>query len=278
MLSPLLALVTLLAISLVAGYGGALLGLGGGILIVPVLTLGFGVPIRVAIGASLVSVVATSAGASAAFVREGFTNIRVAITLEVATVVGSLLGSMVTGLISPRAVQLIFAVALAASALASLRIRQMEDQPVVPDRWSKRLGLAGTYPSTTGETIAYEVTRVPLGFSLMFVAGATSGLLGIGAGALKVAAMDLGMKLPLKVSSATSNFMIGVTAAAGALVYLVRGDVSAVIAGPVALGVATGAILGGRALVKADTRKIRKIFVIVLVIISMEMVRRSVLT
>jgi len=273
----LLPLVTLVAISFVAGYGGALLGLGGGILIVPVLTLGFGVPIRVAIGASLVSVVATSAGASAAFVREGFTNIRVAITLEVATVVGSLMGSMITGLISPRAVQLIFGVALAASALASLRVRHEEGFVVIPDAWSKRLGLAGSYPGKGGKPIEYEVTRVPLGMSLMLVAGATSGLLGIGAGALKVAAMDLGMRLPLKVSSATSNFMIGVTAAAGALVYLVRGDVSAVIAGPVAFGVATGALLGGRALVNADTRRVRKIFVVVLVLISLEMVRRSVL-
>jgi uncharacterized protein len=271
-----LALASLLIISFVAGYGGALLGLGGGILIVPVLTLGFGVPIRVAIGASLVSVVATSAGASAAFIREGFTNIRVAITLEVATVLGSLAGSLITGLISPRAVQLIFAIALAASALASLRVRHDEGSGVVPDAWAKRLSLGGTYPGPKG-IVEYEVTRVPLGWSLMFVAGATSGLLGIGAGALKVAAMDLGMRLPLKVSSATSNFMIGVTAAAGALVYLVRGDVSAVVAGPVAFGVATGAILGGRALVKADTRRVRKIFVVVLVVISMEMVRRSIL-
>jgi uncharacterized protein len=271
-----LALASLLTISFVAGYGGALLGLGGGILIVPALTLGFGVPIRVAIGASLVSVVATSAGASAAFVKEGFTNIRVAITLEVATVLGSLFGSLITGVISPRAVQLIFGVALAASALASLRMRHQESEVVVPDAWSTRLRLAGTYPAPTGALIDYEVTRVPLGLGLMFVAGATSGLLGIGAGALKVAAMDLGMRLPLKVSSATSNFMIGVTAAAGALVYLVRGDVSALVAGPVALGVASGALLGGRALVAADTRRVRKIFVVVLVVIAMEMVRRSI--
>ncbi len=270
-----LPLITLLAISFIAGYGGALLGLGGGILIVPVLTLGFGVPIRVAIGASLVSVVATSAGASAAFVREGFTNIRVAITLEVATVVGSLVGSMVTGLISARAVQLVFGLALAGSALGSLRVRHQEGVEVTPDGWSTWLGLGGSYPGAGGAPVRYQVTRVPLGMSLMFVAGATSGLLGIGAGALKVAAMDLGMRLPLKVSSATSNFMIGVTAAAGALVYLVRGDVSAVIAGPVALGVASGALLGGRALVKADTRRVRKIFVGVLIVISLEMVRRS---
>lgn len=271
-----LPLITVLAISLVAGYGGALLGLGGGILIVPALTLGLGVPIRVAIGASLVSVVATSAGASAAFVRDGFTNIRVAITLEVATVLGSLAGSMVTGLITPAAVQLLFGVALAGSAIASLRIPHDEAREVVADRWSRRLRLAGWYPAKDGRRIEYEVTRVPLGLGLMFVAGATSGLLGIGAGALKVAAMDLGMKLPLKVSSATSNFMIGVTAAAGALVYLVRGDVSAMVAGPVALGVATGALLGGRALVKTETRRIRRIFVVVLVVISIEMVRRSI--
>lgn len=269
-----ITLLTLLAISFVAGYGGALLGLGGGILIVPALTLGLGVPIRVAIAASLVSVVATSAGASAAFVRDGLTNLRVAITLEVATVSGSLIGSTITGLVSPRVVQLLFAVVLAGSALASLRVRQEDTRDAVPDRFARRLGLAGTYPTKNGP-VAYDVARVPLGFSLMMVAGATSGLLGIGAGALKVAAMDIGMKLPLKVSSATSNFMIGVTAAAGALVYLVRGDVSAMVAGPVAFGVAIGAILGGRALVKADTRKVRKIFVVVLVVISMEMIRRS---
>jgi uncharacterized membrane protein YfcA len=271
-----LPLVTLLVISFVAGYGGALLGLGGGILIVPALTLGMGLPIRIAIGASLVSVVATSAGASAAFVRDGFTNLRVAITLEVATVTGSLIGSLITGLISPRAVQLIFGVVLAASAIASLRIRAEGAEDVQPDALSKKLGLGGRYPGKDGVMQSYEVTRVPLGATLMLIAGATSGLLGIGAGALKVAAMDVGMKLPLKVSSATSNFMIGVTAAAGALVYLVRGDVSAMIAGPVAFGVASGAILGGRALVKADTRKIRRIFVVVLCLISLEMVRRAV--
>lgn len=271
-----LHLVTLLVISFVAGYGGALLGLGGGILIVPALTLGMGLPIRIAIGASLVSVVATSAGASAAFVRDGFTNLRVAITLEVATVTGSLIGSLVTGLISPRAVQLIFGVVLAGSAIASLRVRQEGGSDVQPDSWSRHLGLSGRYPGPNGAMTPYQVTRVPLGAGLMFVAGATSGLLGIGAGALKVAAMDVGMKLPLKVSSATSNFMIGVTAAAGALVYLVRGDVSAMIAGPVAFGVASGAILGGRALVKADTRKVRRIFVVVLCLISLEMVRRAV--
>ena len=274
-----LLLVTLLAISFVAGYGGALLGLGGGILIVPALTLGMGLPIRIAIGASLVSVVATSAGASVAFVRDGFTNMRVAISLEVATVTGSLCGSLVTGLISPRAVQLVFGLVLALSALASLRSRHAEGEEaeVVPDAWSKRLGLGSSYPGKKGVKTSYEVTRVPLGAALMLVAGATSGLLGIGAGALKVAAMDLGMKLPLKVSSATSNFMIGVTAAAGALVYLVRGDVSAMIAGPVAFGVASGAILGGRALVNADTRKVRRIFVVVLCLIALEMVRRAVI-
>lgn len=269
-----LALLTLLTVSFVAGYGGALLGLGGGILIVPALTLGFGVPIRVAIGASLVSVVATSAGASAAFVKQGFTNMRVAISLEVATVTGSLAGSLVTGLVSPRVVQFIFAFVLAGSAIASLRLQAEGGRPVTPDRWSVRLGLGGTYPTADGP-VAYQATRFPLGFGLMVVAGATSGLLGIGAGALKVAAMDVGMRLPLKVSSATSNFMIGVTAGAGAIVYLVRGDVSAVVAGPVAMGVAAGALLGGRALVKSNTRRIRKLFVVVLLLISAEMIRRS---
>ncbi len=269
-----LALLTLLAVSFVAGYGGALLGLGGGILIVPALTLGFGIPIRIAIAASLVSVVATSAGASAAFVKEGFTNLRVAMTLEVATVLGSLAGSFLTGLVSPRLVQLIFAIVLAGSAVASLRVPAEGAQEPAPDPWSQRLGLVGSYPTVDGP-VAYRATRFPLGFGLMALAGATSGLLGIGAGALKVAAMDLGMRLPLKVSSATSNFMIGVTAGAAAIVYLVRGDVSAVVAGPVAMGVAAGALFGGRALVRAETARIRRLFVAVLLVLSVEMVRRS---
>jgi uncharacterized membrane protein YfcA len=260
----------LLAASTGAGLLGALTGLGGGVVIVPLLTLAFGVNIRYAIGASLVSVIATSSGAAAAYVREGYTNIRVAMLLEIATTCGALAGAHVASRVKTGAIAIVFGVVLAASGLLTLRGRR----GVVSDRadpLAARLRLDGTFPSETGQT-PYHVRRVPLGFGLMFVAGSLSGLLGIGSGAVKVLAMDDAMRMPFKVATTTSNFMIGVTAAAGAGVYLSRGYIDPVLACPVMLGVLAGALVGARLLGLASVRVLRLLFGGVIVVLAGEMI------
>ncbi len=207
--------------SLLAGFLGALTGLGGGVVIVPMLTLGFGVDIRYAIGASLVSVIATSSGAAAAYVREGFSNIRIGMFLEIATTFGALAGAYLAAKLSSPLISVIFGIVLLHSAFISFRSRHKRPQPEKPDPLATRLRMDATYPGPNGPE-PYHVQAVPLGFSLMFGAGAISGLLGIGSGAVKVLAMDQVMRIPFKVSTTTSNFMIGVTAAASAGIYLHR--------------------------------------------------------
>jgi uncharacterized membrane protein YfcA len=274
---------SLFALSLAAGFIGAIFGIGGGVLLVPALTLVLGMPIRVAIGVSLISVVATSAGASAAFVRDGWTNLRVAMALEVATTAGALVGASLAGVVSPRLLEGLFALAMVLSAIDMLRHRSRGDSPPAPpergqnrdalagsDALADRLHMAGAYPGPQGP-VPYVVRRVLPGAALMGVAGLASGLLGIGAGVLKVMAMDSVMGMPFKVSSATSNFMIGVTAGAGALVFLGRGDIATTIAAPVALGVASGALVGSRVLVRAKVRALRVAFVVLLLAIAAQM-------
>jgi uncharacterized membrane protein YfcA len=260
--------IPLLGLSMVAGFLGAIFGLGGGVLIVPALTLLFHIPIHVAIGASLIAVVATSAGASAAFVRDGWTNLRIAMALEVATVTGALVGALLAGVLSTRVLEGLFALALVLSASGASFKGRARDVVPPDDALARRLRLGSTYPGADGAPVAYGVRNLPGGAVVMLVAGIVSGMLGIGAGVLKVAAMDSVMGLPLKVSSATSNFMIGVTAGAGALVFLSRGDVSTTVAAPVALGVVAGAVLGGRILVRAQVRVLRVAFVVVLLAIA----------
>jgi len=256
--------------SFAAGMLGALTGLGGGMIIVPMLTLAFGVDIRYAIGASLISVIATSSGAAAAYVREGYTNIRIGMFLEVATTVGALSGALIAGLISTSAIAVIFSLVLAYSAFRSLRPRAEHSTDDPSDRWATRLRMDGTYPTPAGMQ-PYTVHRVPAGFSLMFGAGILSGLLGIGSGAVKVLAMDQAMRLPFKVSTTTSNFMIGVTAAASAGVYLHRGYIDPVLAFPVMLGVLAGALTGARVLAGAKVPALRAIFTAVIVFLAIEM-------
>jgi len=253
-----------------AGLLGALTGLGGGIVIVPMLTILFGVNLRYAIGASLIAVIATSSGAAAAYVREGYTNVRVGMFLEVATTIGALLGAYVAGLISPNAIAIIFAVVLLYSAYRSRLPHEEHLSHAAPHPLAVRLRLNGSYPTPEGEQ-AYSVQNVPLGFSLMAVAGVLSGLLGIGSGALKVLAMDQAMRLPFKVSTTTSNFMIGVTAAASAGIYLHRGYIDPGLALPVMLGVLTGARLGARLLTRARTPHLRALFTLVVVVLALEM-------
>lgn len=257
--------------SLLAGFLGALTGLGGGVVIVPLLTLAFKVDIRYAIGASLVSVIATSSGAAAAYVKEGFTNVRIGMFLEVATTIGALVGAFLTAKLPTSTVAVIFGLVLLYSAFASNRSRQEHQPNTQPDPLATRLKLDSSYPTAEGEQ-NYHVQNVTAGFSLMFLAGILSGLLGIGSGAVKVLAMDRAMQLPFKVSTTTSNFMIGVTAAAGAGVYLSRGYIDPGLAMPVMLGVLAGSLLGARTLVKVKPQLLRQIFSVVILLLAIQMI------
>lgn len=257
--------------SLFAGFLGALTGLGGGTVLVPLLTLVFNVDIRYAIGASLVSVIATSSGAAAAYVREGYTNIRVGMFLEVATTIGALVGAALALKLATSVIAVIFGVVLLYSAYLSSRSQQDHPLDAEPDAIATRLNLNGCYPTVDGFQ-PYQVQNVPAGFGLMFVAGILSSLLGIGSGAVKVLAMDRVMQLPFKVSTTTSNFMIGVTAAAGAGAYLSRGYIDPGLAMPVMLGVLLGSLLGARMLVKTRPRLLRQIFSGVIVVLALQMI------
>jgi uncharacterized membrane protein YfcA len=257
-----------------AGLLGALTGLGGGIVVVPMLTLGFHVNLRYAIGASLVSVIATSSGAAAAYVREGYTNVRIGIFLEVATTTGALVGAALAGLVPTSALAVLFGLVLLYTAYRSVELPEEHVVTGHPDPWATRLRLDSTYPTPEGLR-PYSVQRVPAGFGLMFIAGTLSALLGIGAGVVKVLAMDRTMHLPFKVSTTTSNFMIGVTAAASAGIYLGRGDVDPTIAAPVALGVLAGATLGARVLPRLSNRHVRLIFLPVLIVIGLQTLGRG---
>jgi len=275
-MTPIEFTLSLFCISILAGTLGALLGLGGGIIVVPALTLLFKIDIRFAIGASLVSVIATSSGAAAAYVRERLTNMRVAMVLEVATTSGAITGAYLAGVMETSWLYLIFGIVMAWSALAMFRNRHEAITTTSDDVWADRLRLhSGYYDEQRGKLIVYRVTHTRLGFLMMYIAGMLSGLLGIGSGVLKVPTMDLAMRLPIKVSSATSNFMIGVTAAASAGVYFSRGYVNPFVAAPVAAGVLVGATGGSRLLGRSRSSTIRLIFVVVLVWVSYEMIRKG---
>jgi uncharacterized membrane protein YfcA len=264
--------------AVVAGLMGSLTGLGGGVLVIPLLTIGFGLDIRVAIGASIVSIIATSSGAAAAYVRDHLTNVRIGMLLELATTAGGLTGAVVTGYLPSGALFGLFGVILLASAVPMVR-KLGEEVPrgIVSDGAARALRLASSYPDrSSGQEISYEVRGVPAGLSMMYFAGVFSGLLGIGAGALKVLAMDTAMRLPMKVSTATSNFMIGVTAAASAGVYFWRGDVVPIVAAPVALGVLVGSLVGAQLLLRFPNVTVRLIFIPVLTGVGIEMLLRGI--
>jgi len=260
--------------ALAAGFLGALTGLGGGVVIVPLLTLAFGVDIHYAIGAALVSVIATSSGAAAAFVREGYSNVRVGMFLEVATVVGALVGAALVLHLRVSVISILFGIVLLYSAYASITDHAHSGANAKPDRIATWLRMDSTYPTADGLE-NYHVHGVPQGFGLMLVAGVLSGLLGIGSGAVKVLAMDKAMKLPFKVSTTTSNFMIGVTAAAGAGIYLSRGYIDPGLAMPVMLGVLAGSLLGARILAGAKVRVLRLVFSGVIAALAAEMIYKG---
>ena len=260
------------AISFVAGFFGALTGLGGGAVIVPALVLLFGVDIRYAIGASLVSIIATSSGAASAYVKEGFTNIRVGMLLEIATTFGALAGAGLAAHVSTQSIAIVFGIFLIYSAIQSfLVLHEPDPSKLSPDSLATQFKLNGGYPSG-GKLQHYCPQNVPAGFGMMFGAGALSGLLGVGSGPLKVIAMDRAMKLPFKVSTTTSNFMIGVTAAASAGIYLSRGYINPAVTLPVMTGVLAGAFAGSKVLVRARVPLLRKVFAAVIFFIAIEMI------
>ncbi len=262
-------------VSVAAGFLGALTGLGGGVVITPAMVLLLGIDLHYAMGATLISVIATSSGAAAAYVREGFSNIRIGMFLEIATTVGAVCGAFAAAKISPSILGVLFGVVLLHSAWISTRGRPAPPPGETDDPLATRLRLNGSFPTLDGLR-SYKVSHVKTGFSLMFVAGAVSGLLGIGSGALKVVAMDRAMRIPFKVSTTTSNFMIGVTAAASAGVYLNRGYIDPGLTMPVVLGVLAGSMLGARLLPGAPTMTLRRVFGLVVGALAVEMIYNAV--
>ncbi len=246
-------------------------------IVVPALTLLLHIDIRLAIGASIISVIATSSGAAAAYVRDRLANLRVAMFLELGTTSGAITGAYIAGIIHPRWLYILFGVILGYSALAMLR-KRVGHARTAPEGWlTERPNLTGSYyDDALREEVVYQPARPATGLGLMYIAGMVSGLLGIGSGALKVPAMDLAMELPIKVSTATSNFMIGVTAAASAGLYFTRGQIDPFIAAPVAIGVLGGAFAGSKTLGKVSSRAVRVTFVIVLVLVSLQMLLHGV--
>ncbi len=260
--------------SLLAGLLGAMTGLGGGVVIVPLLVLVFHVDLRYAVGASLVSVIATSSGAAAAYVKEGYSNIRIGMFLEIATTIGAVAGAFLAVRLHASAIAVVFGVILLISAVLSSRPRKEEATVAASHRLAVLLRMDGSYPTPDGPR-KYHVQRVPVGFGLMFVAGILSGLLGIGSGAFKVLAMDQAMGLPFKVATTTSNFMIGVTAAASAGVYLSHGYIDPALSMPVMLGVLLGSLVGTRVLVRASVPALRIVFGVVILALAIEMIYKG---
>ncbi len=260
-----------------AGFVGALVGLGGGVFIVPILTLVFHVSFTAAIGASIVSVIATSSGAAAAYVKDRMTNLRVGMFLEVATTTGAICGALLSTLLDPTILFIVFGVVLLISALPLvMRLGEELPQGVANHKWAEKLHLPGSYPDRKSHAdVAYNVAHIRWGFSMMYVAGMISGLLGIGSGTFKVLAMDTAMRLPMKVSTTTSNFMIGVTAAASAGIFFQRGDIDPAIAAPVALGVLIGATLGAKTITRVSNVWLKKLFVPVIVLVALNMLARG---
>lgn len=257
-----------------AGLLGSLTGLGGGVIIIPLLTLGLGVDIHYAIGASIISVIATSSGSAAAYVKEGITNVRIGMFLEIATTLSAIVGVVIASYIKADYIIVIFGLILLFSAFMMLKKKIDHSNNEKTSVLANYFKLNGSYPTDQGMK-PYAVHHVVGGFAMMFVAGTLSGLLGIGSGALKVIGMDNIMKIPFKVSTTTSNFMIGVTAAASALVYLHKGQIDPAIAMPVTIGVIAGATIGAKILIKTKTDKLKVVFAVVVTILALQMIYKG---
>ncbi len=274
-MTPLAFTAVVLAVSYLAGVLGSLVGVGGGIIVVPALTLLMGVSIQKAIAASIVSVIATSSGAAVSYVMERITNMRLGMLLEIATVAGALTGACIAGWIGGRTLFLVFASVLAYTVWSMLRRPRAATEPA-PDALADGLGLHGSYfDRSLGREVSYRVSRTRLGLAVSYAAGVASGLLGIGGGVLKVPVMNLAMGIPIKACTATSNFMIGVTAAASAAVYFMRGEVLPFVAAPVAVGVLLGARTGARMMSGVRSNLIRMAFIAVLAVSAVQMLLKG---
>ena len=261
----------LLAASYCAGLLGSLTGLGGGVVVIPVLTLCFGVDFHYAVGAALVASIATSSGSGSAYVKEGVTNIRLGMFLEIATTIGAVCGAAVAIYLNSNTIAIIYVGVLVLTAIMQQR-RKSDHDGVVGSEMARRLKLFGSWPQKDGTMKHYQLRHVGGGFSVMYVAGILSGILGIGSGVLKVIAMDSIMKVPFKVSTTTSNFMMGVTACASAVIYVQRGNIVPGMACPVMIGVLFGALTGAKLLKKLDVRLLRRIFCIVILMVAANMI------
>lgn len=254
-----------------AGLLGSLTGLGGGVVIIPLLTLCFGVDFHYAVGAALVSSIATSSGSGSAYVKEGITNIRLGMVLEIATTIGAVAGAVVAIWMNNSVISIIYGGVLVLTAVMQ-QVKHSRHEHVVGSPLARRLKLFGTFPQKDGTKQYYELTNVGGGFSVMLLAGMLSGILGIGSGVLKVIAMDGIMKVPFKVSTTTSNFMMGVTACASAVVYIQRGNIVPGLALPVLIGVLFGALTGAKLLKRLDVSLLRKIFAIAILAVAVNMI------
>ena len=261
----------LLAASYCAGLLGSLTGLGGGVVVIPVLTLCFGVDFHYAVGAALVASIATSSGSGSAYVKEGVTNIRLGMFLEIATTIGAVCGAAVAIYLNSNTIAIIYGGVLVLTAVMQQR-RKSDHDGVVGSEMARRLKLFGSWPQKDGTMKQYQLRHVGGGFSVMYVAGVLSGILGIGSGVLKVIAMDGIMKVPFKVSTTTSNFMMGVTACASAVIYVQRGNIVPGMACPVMIGVLFGALTGAKLLKRLDVRLLRRIFCIVILMVAANMI------
>ena len=261
-------------VSLSAGLLGSLTGLGGGVIVVPMLTVLFGVDIRYAAGASLISVIATSSGAASAYVKEGYSNIRIGMFLEIATTIGAVAGALLAGIASASTISIIFSAILVYSAFSSMFLKKGDVSITTENKYARIFNLNGKYPTSEGMR-SYLVQNVPVGFGLSSLAGIMSGLLGVGGGAIKVIVMDKIMKIPFKVSTTTSNFMIGVTAAASAGIYLKNGYINAVLVMPVVLGVLTGAFLGTKIFAFVSSKTLKIIFSLIVLVLAYEMFKNG---
>lgn len=276
-------IIQFIIIAVLAGFLGSLVGLGGGIIITPALTILFGIDIKYAIGASIIAVIATSSGSAIAFVKDHVSNMRVGMLLEVFTTAGGVVGALMAGIFSSKLLYIFFSLILLNSFYGMLKKTGLitkvkkEEEKVENDKYADRYKLNSTYyDKATGKTVAYNVTNVPQGLLVMFGAGFASGLLGIGSGAFKVVALDSYMKLPIKVSTATSNFMMGVTATASALIYFFNGTINPAIAAPIAIGTLIGSRTGAKVMQRLDAKYIRYIFLPILLFTIVNMFLKGV--
>ena len=269
----------MLGVGIFAGIMGSILGIGGGMIVTPIVTLAMGLDIKYAIGASIIAVIATSSGSTIAFLKDDVLNLRVAMFLEIATTIGAIIGALLTGAFEPMILYILFGSLLVFSSwnmYRKMRSGQEVLQQVHADKWAEKFNLNSSYyDKNTKQQVDYQVENVPGGFLIMLGAGLASGMLGIGSGAFKVMAMDGAMKMPLKPSSATSNLMMGVTAAASATVYFFNGSIRPDLAVPLALGILGGSTIGTRIMQILPSKLISLIFIPILLYLGLQMILKG---